>query len=260
MHDQCTVSSISSRIQLLELALATNVEQLRKKEISEQEAQNKIIELKIALQREQNQAHERINHIEEMAEREKQRILKHLEDEKRFTRDIITKSETMIEQLKRELSSERKRKTDEQKTRDAMRDIYKKLTPYKGKSLTKLNKDETYTKENINQDDDESHLDGETTVCHKDDPFFASTPRDHSLLSERNESSDSNTLQRQLDEQLGDDNDELLLNNQKGGANLTTGAFRSPKRRKNKNFSLSSFDKTQPSIMKIDSTSTAEGI
>ncbi len=264
MHDQC---GVSSRIQLLEFALATNIEQLRTKEISEQEAQNKIIALKTALQREQNQAHERINHIEEMAEREKQRILKHLEDEKRFTRDIISKSETMIEQLKCELTSERKHKTDEQKTREALRDIYKKISPRKGKSLTKLNKDETYTKEDDNEDDDESRLDGETTVYHKDDPFFASTPRDHSLLSERNESSDSNAFQRQLEEQLRDDNDESLFNDQQGESNLTTGTFRlslplSPKRRRNKNFlssASSSFDKTQPSIMKIDSTSNVEG-
>ena len=109
-----------------------------------------------------------------MAEKEKQRILKHLENEKRFTRDIINKSETMIKQLKRELSSERRRKNDEEKSHQSLRDMYRKITPRKVKVLTK-----NTIKTNENNDDDnndESHLDGETTVYHKDDPFFASTP------------------------------------------------------------------------------------
>ncbi|CAF1297029.1 unnamed protein product, partial [Adineta steineri] len=264
VHDQ---SSVTTRIQLLEIALEANVEQLRTKEISEQEAQNKVIELKTALQREQNQAHERICHIEEMAEREKQRILKHLEDEKHFTRDIIEKSETMIDQLKRELSSERKRKTDDQKTHDALRDIYKKIGPSQGKTLTKLNNNATFTKESTEEivggsgDDD-----GDTTVYHKDDPFFASTPRDRSLLTEGNESSDSNALQRQLEEQLRDDNDESLLIDQQSETNKSIGRSRSclppsPKRRTNKNSlsrTSSASDKIQSSISKTDSISNAE--
>ncbi len=271
MHDRCSLSSISSRIQLLEFALASNVEQLRAKEISEQEAQNQILQLQLALEREQNQARERIDQIEDMAEREKQRILKHLEEEKRFTRDIINKSETMIDQLKRELSSERKRKTDEEKTRDALRDIYKKMTPGQGKTVFKFNKNETNTKENDDVDDDESRLDGETTVYHKDDPFSASTPRDRSLLTGRNESSDSNTLRRQLEEQLKDDNedinDESLLNDQKVKSNLTIGTFHSrlpptPKRPTNTKFHSSvssSYDKTHPTITKLDPTSNEGG-
>ncbi|CAF1200319.1 unnamed protein product [Rotaria sordida] len=269
-HDRCSETATSPRVQLLEYTSANNVEQFRTKEISEQEAQNKIIELQIALEREQNQAREHINQIEEMAEREKQRILRHLEDEKRFTRDIIIKSETMIEQLKRELSSERKHKTDEQKTRDALRDIYKKISPDQGKTLSKSTKNETNIKDNDDDDDDdddddndESRLDGETTVYHRDDLFLASTPRDRSLLTGRNEYSDSNALRRQLEEQLQDDNDESLLNDQKLKSNLTTGTTYSylpptPKRRINTKFHSnelsSSFDKTQPTIMKIDPT------
>ncbi len=257
MHDRCSVSSPSSRIQLLELALATNVEQLRTKEISEQQAQNKILDLQTALEREQNQARERIEQIEEMAEREKQRILRHLEDEKRFTRDIINKSETMIEQLKRELSSERKRKTDEQKTHDALRDIYKKMTPRQGRNLTKFIKNEMNENDD---DDDESRLDGETTVYHKDDPFLASTPRDRSLLNGKNESSDSNDLRHQLEEQLKDDSDESLLSDQKSKSNLTSGSLRSrlpptPKRQTNSKFhpsTSSSYDKTHSTIIKLD--------
>ncbi len=270
MHDRGSISSTSSRIQLLEFALATNVEQLRTKEISEQEAQNQIVQLQTALEREQDQAREHIEQIEEMAQREKQRILRHLEDEKRFTRDIINKSEIMIDQLKRELSSERKRKTDEQKTHDALRDIYKKMTPRQVKSSTKFIKDDIHTKENNddddddNIDDDESRLDGETTVYHKDDPFLASTPRDRSLLIGRNESSDSNRLRRQLEEQL---NDESLLDDQKTKSILITGPLRSrlppaPKRQTNTKFSSStssSFDKTQPTIIKLDPTSHTGG-
>ena len=45
--------------------------------------------MKTALEREQNQAHERIQHIEDMAEREKQRILKHLEDEHQLHPDKV---------------------------------------------------------------------------------------------------------------------------------------------------------------------------
>ncbi|CAF4273756.1 unnamed protein product, partial [Rotaria sp. Silwood2] len=264
IDDRCSAKATSSRIQLLEYSLANNVEQLRTKEISEQEAQNKIIELQIALEREQNQAREQINQIEEMAEREKQRILKHLEDEKRFTRDIIIKSETMIEQLKRELSSERKHKTDEEKTRDALRDIYKKISPSPGKTLSKSTKNGTNIKDDDDDDNDESRLDGETTVYHRDDPFLASTPRDRSLLNGRNETSDSNALRRQLEEQLKDDHDESLLNDQKLKTNLTTGTVYSclpptPKRRANtklhSNELSSSFNKTHPTIIKLDPTS-----
>jgi hypothetical protein len=265
VHDRASVSSASSRIQLHEFALATNVEQFRTKEISEQEAQNQIVQLQEALEREQNQACERIAHIEDMAEREKQRILRHLEDEKRFTRDIIDKSETMIDQLKRELSSERKRKTDEQKAHDALRDIYKKMTPRQARNGGRFLKDDA--KENDDDDhidDDESRLDGETTVYHKDDPFLASTPRDRSLLIGRNESSDSNRLRRQLEEQL---NDESLLDDQKTKSILITGPLRSrlppaPKRQTNTKFSSStssSFDKTQPTIIKLDPTSHTGG-
>jgi hypothetical protein len=245
--------------------LATNVEQLRTKEISEQEAQNQINQLQTALELEQNQARERIEQIEEMAEREKQRILRHLEDEKRFTRDIINKSETMIDQLKRELSSERKRKTDEQKAHDALRDIYKKMTPRQGKNAGKFLKNDTKENDDDHIDDDESRLDGETTVYHKDDPFLASTPRDRSLLIGRNESSDSNTLHRQFEEQL---KDESLLDEQKAKSSLITGPLRSrlppaPKRQTNTKLSSStsssSFDKTQPTIIKLDPTSHAGG-
>jgi hypothetical protein len=183
-----------------------------------------------------------------MAEREKQRILKHLENEKRFTKDIIDKSETMIEQLKRELSSERKKKTEEEKTRDALRDIYKKISPRQGKYSSKIN-----TKENNDDDDDEeSRLDGETTVYHKDDPFLASTPRDRSLLMGRNESSDSNALRRQLEEQLNDDDDDSLLNDQKSKSNLTIRSRLppTPKRQANTKFhssvSPSRYDKAHP--------------
>jgi hypothetical protein len=204
-----------------------------------------------------------------MAEREKQRILKHLENEKRFTRDIIHKSETMIEQLKRELSTERKRKTDEEKTHDALRDIYKKIIPRQVKTLTKSPKHETHTREEDDDDDRESRLDGETTVYHKDDPFFASTPRDRSLLTGRNESSDSNALRRQLEEQLKDDNDESLLNitDPKTRSNFTTENYRSSlpptsKRRANSKFhstASSSFDKTQATNKKIDPSSNGGG-
>ncbi len=265
MQDRCSISSTSSRIQLLEFALAANVEQLRTKEITEQEAQNQILELQLALEREQNQARERIDQIEEMAEREKQRILKHLEEEKRFTRDIINKSETMIEQLKRELSSERKHKTDEEKTRDSLRDIYKKISPHQGKTSSKFLQDQTKTEDD---DDDESRLDGETTVYHKDDPFLASTPRDRSLVIGRNESSDSNALRRELEEHLKDDQDESLLNDQKTKSNLTTGSFRSrlpptPKRQINTkyhaNVSSSSYEKPHPTIIKLDPTSNGGG-
>jgi hypothetical protein len=265
--------SVSSRLQLLEFALATNVEQLRSKEISEKDAQNKIIELQTTLEREQNQARERINQIEEMADKEKQRILKHLEDEKRFTRDIIDKSETMIKQLKRELSSERRRTTDEHKAQQSLRDIYKKIPPRQVKVLTK---NPIHTNENMDVDDDhdESRLDGETTVYHKDDPFFASTPRDHSLLTGRNENSDYNALQRQLEEQLKDENDEnddidndSFSNDQRGKSNLTTRTSRSslpptPKRRTNTKFHssvISSFEGTRPTVIEIDTTSHKEG-
>jgi hypothetical protein len=265
--------SVSSRLQLLEFALATNVEQLRSKEISEKDAQNKIIALQTTLEREQNQARERINQIEEMADKEKQRILKHLEDEKRFTRDIIDKSETMIKQLKRELSSERRRTTDEHKAQQSLRDIYKKIPPRQVKVLTK---NPIHTNENMDVDDDhdESRLDGETTVYHKDDPFFASTPRDHSLLTGRNENSDYNALQRQLEEQLKDENDEnddidndSFSNDQRGKSNLTTRTSRSslpptPKRRTNTKFHssvISSFEGTRPTVIEIDTTSHKEG-
>lgn len=272
------ILGVSTRVELLEIALAANVEQLRAKEISEHEAQNKILELKSALQREQNQAHERIQHIEDMAEREKQRILKHLEDEKRFTRDIISKSETMIEQLKRELSCERRRKTEEEKNRDALRDIYKKITPQPGRSSMKFNQNDTFTKDtnedpdNHNDDDDddeESRLDNETTVYHKDDPFFASTPRDRSLLMEENENSDSNALRRQLEEQLRNVEDDSVLVDQQEQPTKEPAASRSglppmSRRRLNKNplssaSSTSSFDKAQKPRTKIDSTSNVEG-
>jgi hypothetical protein len=199
-----------------------------------------------------------------MAEREKQRILKHLENEKRFTKDIIDKSETMIEQLKCELSSERKKKTEEEKTRDALRDIYKKISPRQGKYSSKIN-----TKENDNDDDDEeSRLDGETTVYHKDDPFLASTPRDRSLLMGRNESSDSNALRRQLEEQLNDnddDDDYSLLNDQKSKSNLTISSRLppTPKRQANTKFhssvSPSRYDKAHRKIIKLDPTSKEGG-
>ena len=267
MHDPCSASPVSSRIQFLEHPSKSNVEQLLIKEKSEQEAQNKIIELQAALVREQNQARDHINQIEEMAEREKQRILKHLEEEKRFTRDIINKSETMIEQLKRELSSERKRKTDEQKAHDALRDIYKKITPRQSDSLSKHARDESNTKENGNDDDDESHLDGETTVYHRDDPFLASTPRDRSLLAVSNISDDSNAFHRQLEEHLREDHAELLLDNRKSTSNLTTETFYSSlpptsKRRTNTTVHSNispSFNKSQPTVIKLDPTSNTTG-
>lgn len=265
MHDP---SSVSSRVELLEFALTTNVEQLRTKEISEQQAQNKIQELQIAIEQEQNQARERIEQVEEMAEREKQRILRHLEDEKRFTRDTIDKSEIMIGQLKRELSSERKKKTDDQKTHDALRDIYKKISPRQGKHLSKFIKNERNPKhdnddDDDDDDDDESRLDGETTVYHKDDFFLSSTPRDRSFVIGRNDSADSNALRRQLEE----DNDESLLNDQKSKSHLTSGSFRSrlpptPKRQTTAKFHSSvspSYDKTRRTVIKLDSTSKGAG-
>ena len=264
MHDRASVSSTSSRIQLLEFALATNVEQLRAKEISEQEAQNQIVQLQEALEREQTQACERVSEIEDMAEREKQRILRHLEDEKRFTRDIINKSETMIDQLKRELSSERKRKTDEQKAHDALRDIYKKMTPRQARTGGRFLKDDAKENDDDHIDDDESRLDGETTVYHKDDPFLASTPRDRSSLIGRNEKSEPNALRRRLEDQL---NDESLLDEQRAKSNLITGPLRSrlppaPKRQANAKLpssTSSSLDKSQPTIIKLDPTSHGGG-
>ena len=172
----------------LQTTLAHQLEQLRSKDLNEQVAQHQILDLQLALERQQSETRERIQQIEEMAEREKQRILKHLEDEKRFTRDIIEKSETMIEQLKRELSVERQRKTDEEKAQESLRDIYKRINP----NLLKERKPST--------NDDESQSDGETTVYQKDDPLLASTPRDRSLLIQRNESADLTFLQQQLDE------------------------------------------------------------
>lgn len=253
MHDPS-----STRIQLLEFALATNVEQLRTKEISEQEAQNKILELQTTIEKGQNQAQERIEQIQEMAEREKQRVFKHLEEEKRFTRDTIHKSEVMIDQLKRELSQERKRKTEDEKTHDALRDIYKKISPRQ----SRFTKGGRNSKHNNNNDDDdnESHSDGETTVYHKDDPFFASTPRDRSLVMGKNESTDLNGFRRhQFDDDDDDDiNDESLLNDHK----LKSESFRSrlpptPKRQTNTKFQSSvssSYDKSRPTMIKLDST------
>jgi len=201
-----------------------------------------------------------------MAEREKQRILRHLENEKRFTKDIIDKSETMIEQLKRELSSERKKKTEEEKTRDSLRDIYKKISPRQGKHSSKINTKENHDNNDDDDDDDESRLDGETTVYHKDDPFLASTPRDRSLLMGRNESSDSNALRRQLEEQLNDDDDDYsLLNDQKSKSNLTIRSRLppTPKRQANTKFhssvSPSRYDKAHPTIVKLDPTSKEGG-
>ncbi|CAF1254316.1 unnamed protein product [Rotaria magnacalcarata] len=267
-YDRCSVTSTPSRVQLFEHISPNNVEQIRTKDITEREAQTKVIELQIALEREQNQAREHINQIEDMAEREKQRILKHLEDEKRFTRDIIVKSETMIDQLKRELSSERKRKTTEQKTHDALRDIYKKITPNQGRNSSKSNTNDGNTKngdddddadDDDDEDDNETRVDSETTVCHRDDPFLASTPRDRSLLVGRNASSDSHALRRQLEDQLQADNDASLLNNQTSKATFYSCLPPTPKRRTNtKNHSnelSSSFEKMPQTIIKFDSTS-----
>src|SRR5262249_20994851 len=143
------------------------------------------------------------------------------------------------------------RKTDEQKTHEALRDIYKKITPHQGKTLSNTNENDD---DDNDDDDDESRLDGETTVYHKDDPFLASTPRDRSLLTERNQSSDSSRLRRQLEEQLKDDNDK---------SNLSTGTFRSrlpptPKRQTNTKFH-SSYDKTHQTITKHDPISNGRG-
>ena len=265
VHDRGSSSSTPSRLALLETVLAANVEQLRTKELSERETQKQIEQLQDALEHERNQTQQRIEQIEEMAEREKQRVLKHLQEEKRFTRDIIQKSETMIDQLKRELSSERKRKTDEQKTNDALRDIYRKMTPRQGRSTSKVPRDD--------HDDDEqqSCLDGETTVYHKDDPLLASTPRDRSLLTGRNENGDSRTFHRQLEDRLKDENDDLndesLFNEQKTSSNLTTGPIRSrlpPAPKRSTNITLpssvsSSYDKAQPTIIKLDPTSHGKG-
>ena len=198
----------------------------------------KIAELRLALEREQSEAGERIHRLEDMAEREKQRILKHLEDEKRFTRDIIDKSETMIVQLKTELSSERQRKTEEQKTHDALRDIYKKLSPRQGKIAAKL-----LQGDHDDDDDDvdeEDQFDGETTVYHKDDPWLASTPRDGSDVGDK---SNYHTLQRQLHDQFSkdaeDSSDELLLNSRKD-------LFHSPTTKRASNTQHSSMEKLQP--------------
>lgn len=270
VHDRGSSSSSSSRIQLLESAIAVNVEQLRTKEITERDTQKQIEQLRNALEQEQTQAQQRIEHIEEMAEREKRRILKHLEEEKRFTRDIINKSETMIDQLKRELSSERKRKSDEQKTQDALRDIYRKMTPRQGRSTSRSNRDDQ--KENDrDEDEQQSCLDGETTVYHKDDPLLASTPRDRSLVMGRNENADSRTFHRRLEERFKDEhddiNDESLFTEQKMSSNLTTGPLLSrlpPAPKRSTNITLpssvsSSYDKAHPTIIKLDPTSHGKG-
>ena len=217
VHDRASALSTSPSassppppppLQLLQATVTSQFEQLRTKELNEQLAQHQISDLQLAREREQAEARERIQKIEEMAEREKQRILKHLEDEKRFTRDIIDKSETMIEQLKRELSSERQRKTEEQKTHDSLRDIYKKISPRQSRPLTKTTRsNENNQDDDDDDDDDRSHMDGETTVYHKDDPLLASTPRDRSLLVPRNDSSDYTSLRQQLEEQMQDDHE-----------------------------------------------------
>lgn len=262
MHDRGSSSSSSSRLQLLESALAANVEQLRTKEISERETQQQIEQLRHALEQEQTQSQQRIEQIEEMAQREKRRILKHLEEEKRFTRDIINKSETMIDQLKRELSSERKRKSDDEKTHDALRDIYRKMSPRRGRSTSRSNRDE---------DDQQSCLDGETTVYHKDDPLLASTPRDRSLVMGRNEHGNSQIFHRRLEDRFRDEhddiNDESLLTEQKISSNLMTGPLLSrlpPAPKRATNITLpssvsSSYDKAQPTIIKLDPTSHGKG-
>lgn len=262
MYDRCKVQPASTCVQLTDYNLLNNVEDNRVKELSDPQAQKKISELQFALEREQAKAREQVQEIEEMAEREKQRILKHLEDEKRFTRDIIVKSETMIEQLKRELSSERKRKTTEQKTRDALRDIYKKITPNQGKNSSKSNKIEFNNKNDDgdgDDDDDDSPVDGETTVCHRDDPLLSSTPRDRSLLVGRSSSLDSHTLRRQLE----DDHDESLLHEHKSKATFYSCLPPTPKRRvnaKNNSNDLStSFEKGPKAIIKIDPASKSGG-
>ena len=231
--------------------------------MNEQQTQNQIADLQLALEREQTEARERIQQIEDMAEREKHRILKHLEDEKRFTRDIIDKSETMIEQLKRELSSERQRKTDEQKTHDSLRDIYKKISPRQAKAFSKPIRDNSRTRgeerghddDDDDDDEDQSHMDGETTVYHKDDPLLASTPRDRSLLLGRNESADYTSLRQHLEEQLRDDSQDDSILHLK--SNLRKESSRSalppttPKRRSNS---------TQPSHKsRIDHLTSGEG-
>lgn len=215
VHDRASALSTSPSsssppppLQLLQATVTSQFEQLRTKELNEQLAQHQIADLQLAREREQAEARERIQKIEEMAEREKQRILKHLEDEKRFTRDIIDKSETMIEQLKRELSSERQRKTEEQKTHDSLRDIYKKISPRQSRPFTKTTRSYENNQDDDDDDDDRSHMDGETTVYHKDDPLLASTPRDRSLLVPRNDSSDYTSLRQQLEEQMQDDHEE----------------------------------------------------
>lgn len=262
VHDRgSSSSSTPSRLQLLETALAANVEQLRTKELTEREAQKQIEQLQHALEQERIETQQRIEQIEDMAEREKQRVLKHLQEEKHFTRDIIQKSETMIDQLKRELSSERKRKTDEQKTNDALRDIYRKMTPRQGRATSKFHKENDH-----DDDEQQSCLDGETTVYHKDDPFLASTPRDRSLSTGRNENSNTRTFHRLKDEN-DDLNDESLFAEQKTSSNLTTGPIRSrlpPAPKRSTNITLpssvsSSYDKAQPTIIKLDPTSHGKG-
>ena len=262
VHDPYSESSSSSRIQLLEFALAANVEQLRAKELSERETQNQIDELKVTIEREQKQAQEQIEHVQDMAEREKQRILRHLEDEKRFTRDIIAKSETMIEQLKRELSSERRRKTDDERTDVALRDIYKKISPRRSRSLTKFDR-----KNDDDDDDEQTHFDGETTVYHKDDPLLASTPRDRSFVNGRYASpTRSKTLRRRLlEEQLNDD--DLDMNNSISKLQSPSPSYRSrlpptSKRQNNSKFATSvtsSIDKTQSTIIRLDPTTVKRG-
>jgi hypothetical protein len=166
----------------------------------------------------------------------------------------------MIKQLKRELSSERRRKDDEEKSHQSLRDMYRKTTPRKVKVLTK-----NPIKTNDDDNNDESHLDGETTVYHKDDPFFASTPRDHSSVRGRNQNSDSHALRHELEEQLKDDNDDIndesLLNEQKTKLNRSS-LPPTPKRRTNTKFHssvTSSFDGTRPTTIQIDTITQKEG-
>ncbi|CAF1555557.1 unnamed protein product, partial [Didymodactylos carnosus] len=204
-------NELSNRLSLLEYALEANIieqkQLLKSKLLTEEHARLKIQELEDQLHREQLYSQEKLNKLEQklndtttMAEKEKQRILKHLEDEKRFTRDIISKSEQMIKQLKRELSQERIVKSEQQKTSEALRDIYKKINPEKLKQQRIENNHDQDSRtplssyrssRNIKNDDNsdvdtslhKSRTNNDSTLDNSVDkteppPLLSSTPRD----------------------------------------------------------------------------------
>lgn len=210
--------SIDPRIEELESTIAEQRELLRRKSSAEREKENQLINLKLTVERQEIEHQARIKQIEEMAEREKYRVLKHLEDEKRISREDIEKSETMIEQLKRELSSERQKKSSEQKNFDAVRDIYRKISPRRASRRSAAIDDER-----------------EDSPRKNDDPFFASTPRDQFFFQENQFSSDTGTLQKRLDEHFREQSPEQSFSNGKNRSR-TSSLPPTPKRRNNSKF------------------------